>query len=270
MTRTRSRALGLLAALVLIAAGVLIASGEDMASAHQSGCHRWHSCPSDSGSYVCGDLGYACQYPGGSTTPTTTTKNCADFSSQQAAQDFYSGDTSDPSGLDADNDGLACEDNPCPCAPSDPRGDGDYDTVPNAQDSCPTQYGRSPAGGCPDGDLDGVGDPLDGCPTIAGPAQAGGCPPPDADKDGVPDLSDACPAEGGLVDSAGCSMTDPEVCNDLFEAGDRIDDRLAAAKRKRKAATTKTARRKYDALVKSLRKKRGKVLAQITAQECLP
>ena len=26
--------------------------------AHQSGCHRWHSCPSDSGSYVCGDLGY--------------------------------------------------------------------------------------------------------------------------------------------------------------------------------------------------------------------
>ena len=27
-------------------------------SAHQSGCHRWHSCPSDTGSYVCGDLGY--------------------------------------------------------------------------------------------------------------------------------------------------------------------------------------------------------------------
>lgn len=28
------------------------------ASAHQNGCHRWHSCPSDTGSYVCGDLGY--------------------------------------------------------------------------------------------------------------------------------------------------------------------------------------------------------------------
>lgn len=26
--------------------------------AHQNGCHRWHSCPSDTGSYVCGDLGY--------------------------------------------------------------------------------------------------------------------------------------------------------------------------------------------------------------------
>jgi hypothetical protein len=31
--------------------------------AHRSGCHRWHSCPSDTGSYICGDLGYPCQYP---------------------------------------------------------------------------------------------------------------------------------------------------------------------------------------------------------------
>ncbi len=31
--------------------------------AHQSGCHRWHSCPSDTGSYVCGDLGYTSQCP---------------------------------------------------------------------------------------------------------------------------------------------------------------------------------------------------------------
>lgn len=28
--------------------------------AHRSGCHTLHTCPSDSGSYVCGDLGYAC------------------------------------------------------------------------------------------------------------------------------------------------------------------------------------------------------------------
>lgn len=27
-------------------------------SAHRSGCHRWHSCPTDSGSYTCGDTGY--------------------------------------------------------------------------------------------------------------------------------------------------------------------------------------------------------------------
>ncbi|MFF0428885.1 Ig-like domain-containing protein [Streptomyces sp. NPDC004520] len=28
------------------------------AAAHRDGCHRWHSCPSDSGSYVCGDTGH--------------------------------------------------------------------------------------------------------------------------------------------------------------------------------------------------------------------
>lgn len=33
------------------------------AFAHRSGCHRWHSCPSDTGSYVCGDLGYTSGCP---------------------------------------------------------------------------------------------------------------------------------------------------------------------------------------------------------------
>ncbi len=27
--------------------------------AHRSGCHRWHSCESDSGSYTCGDTGHS-------------------------------------------------------------------------------------------------------------------------------------------------------------------------------------------------------------------
>ncbi len=31
--------------------------------AHRSGCHRWHSCPSDRGTYVCGDLGYCSGCP---------------------------------------------------------------------------------------------------------------------------------------------------------------------------------------------------------------
>jgi|GEM_PF-5722961 len=30
-------------------------------AAHQSGCHAWHSCPSDRGSYKCGDTGH-CNY----------------------------------------------------------------------------------------------------------------------------------------------------------------------------------------------------------------
>jgi len=63
MRFTKSRT-GPLAALTVIAflAGATFGS-VSVAEAHQSGCHRWHSCPSDTGSYVCGDLGYECQYP---------------------------------------------------------------------------------------------------------------------------------------------------------------------------------------------------------------
>lgn len=50
----------ILIAIILIAllgtATILVPTGN--VSAHRDGCHRWHSCPSDSGSYVCGDLGY--------------------------------------------------------------------------------------------------------------------------------------------------------------------------------------------------------------------
>jgi hypothetical protein len=50
-----------LVSLVLLIALVaaMLAVVPNSVSAHQSGCHRWHSCPSDSGSYVCGDTGYS-------------------------------------------------------------------------------------------------------------------------------------------------------------------------------------------------------------------
>lgn len=43
--------------------------------------------------------------------------DCADFHSQKAAQIFYlkhGGPRYDPDRLDADHDGIACEDNPAP------------------------------------------------------------------------------------------------------------------------------------------------------------
>ena len=40
---------------LLLGLTMLFSNGQ----AHRSGCHRWHSCPSDTGSYVCGDLGYS-------------------------------------------------------------------------------------------------------------------------------------------------------------------------------------------------------------------
>jgi hypothetical protein len=38
--------------------------------------------------------------------------DCADFPTQEAAQSYFNRYPGDPSGLDGDNDGLACEDNP--------------------------------------------------------------------------------------------------------------------------------------------------------------
>jgi hypothetical protein len=111
-----------LAVAAAAAATVLTSPAVDEASAHQSGCHRWHTCPSDTGSYTCGDAGHPCQ-GGPATTPTPAPanpygdKNCADFASQQAAQDFYYAHPGDPSHLDADSDAIACESNPCPCSP---------------------------------------------------------------------------------------------------------------------------------------------------------
>lgn len=50
----------LLALFLSVSGGVLIAGP---AEAHRDGCHRWHSCPSDTGSYICGDLGYTSECP---------------------------------------------------------------------------------------------------------------------------------------------------------------------------------------------------------------
>lgn len=46
-------------------------------------------------------------------------KDCSDFRTQRAAQIFFlkhGGPRYDPDRLDADHDGIACEDNPCPCS----------------------------------------------------------------------------------------------------------------------------------------------------------
>jgi hypothetical protein len=45
----------------LVIAILSVTLGE--ADAHRSGCHRWHSCPSDWGTYVCGDLGHCSGCP---------------------------------------------------------------------------------------------------------------------------------------------------------------------------------------------------------------
>jgi hypothetical protein len=45
-------------------------------------------------------------------------RDCSDFKTQKQAQKFFKkhNPRKDPHGLDGDHDGVACEDNPCPCA----------------------------------------------------------------------------------------------------------------------------------------------------------
>ncbi|WP_268542007.1 thermonuclease family protein [Candidatus Nitrosotenuis cloacae] len=51
-----------LLSIIALVGSVLILSEQD-SFGHSDGCHRWHSCPSDSGSYTCGDTGHCSQCP---------------------------------------------------------------------------------------------------------------------------------------------------------------------------------------------------------------
>jgi hypothetical protein len=59
----------LLVAALTVASLSITVPGAPPAAAHRDGCHRWHSCPSDSGSYMCGDLGYDTYCPGTEALP---------------------------------------------------------------------------------------------------------------------------------------------------------------------------------------------------------
>ncbi len=58
--------------------------------AHIDGCHRWHSCPSDDGSYVCGDLGYDDEC--GSSDDDKGDESNDDDDTEQSNTDIDSGD----------------------------------------------------------------------------------------------------------------------------------------------------------------------------------
>lgn len=51
-----------LLSIIALVSSVIILSEQD-SFGHKDGCHRWHSCPSDSGSYTCGDTGYCSECP---------------------------------------------------------------------------------------------------------------------------------------------------------------------------------------------------------------
>jgi hypothetical protein len=68
----RLRSLLVITAAILVSFGVLAAARP--VEAHRDGCHRHHSCPSDTGSYVCGDLGNDSECPNSAPQPTPKPK----------------------------------------------------------------------------------------------------------------------------------------------------------------------------------------------------
>lgn len=72
--------------------------------------------------------------PAAAQTAQAADRDCSDFSSQRAAQNYFldrGGPRSDPDRLDADGDGSACESLPCPC------GAGGDDPSPRPKPSPP-------------------------------------------------------------------------------------------------------------------------------------
>jgi outer membrane protein OmpA-like peptidoglycan-associated protein len=103
---------------------------------------------------------------------------------------------------DADLDGFADDEDPCPAEAEDYDGFEDLDGCPD-----------------PDNDGDGIPDLDDYCPDVPGTAGNNGCPVTDTDGDGIPDDRDACPETAetvnGFEDDDGCpddvSLALPDV-----------------------------------------------------------
>lgn len=162
-----------------------------------------------------------------------------------------------PTGLDADGDGISDREDACPGTPEDkdnyldedgcPDEDNDGDGLPDDRDRCPDdpedRDGFQDQDGCPDRDDDGDGilDGYDSCPNQPedkdGDRDEDGCPDDDRDRDGVSDDKDQCPDQAedtdGFGDEDGCPEVDfdqdnipddEDQCPDEPEDRDGVDD----------------------------------------------
>jgi hypothetical protein len=125
----------------LLVFGGLAAYGVS-ASAHQSGCHSAHSCPSDHHTYVWYDAsgqGWSCAEPG-----------AAEYDpSRDTTTITYDGYTYYCYAVGSAPSPTSTETTPTTTAPaSTPPADTDGDGVPDASDACPTQPGAF-GSGCP-------------------------------------------------------------------------------------------------------------------------
>src|SRR5918996_4018508 len=81
----------------------------NQANGHQSGCHRWHTCPSDTGSYTCGDLGHGCNSDDDDEDDDDDKKKSSSSNSDENEEDSEKYDDEDGSGS---NSAPITEENP--------------------------------------------------------------------------------------------------------------------------------------------------------------
>ncbi|UQA58635.1 OmpA family protein [Polyangium aurulentum] len=131
----------------------------------------------------------------------------------KAVERRTSGEGDDRAMGSGDDPRLATAKPPSSAVASAKPPDGDGDSVPDAEDACPTRVGDARPDafrrGCPlDTDGDKIADADDRCPEQVGVASVDparyGCPP-DTDGDGISDDTDACPKEQGKA------TTDPKT-----------------------------------------------------------
>ena len=115
-----------------------------------------------------------------------------------------------------------------------PVTDSDGDGVPDDQDGCAADPGKTEPGVCgcgtadTDSDGDNTADCIDGCPADGGKTESGvcGCGTADTDSDGdnTADCIDGCPADGGKTESGVCGCGTADTDSDGDNTADCIDN----------------------------------------------
>jgi endonuclease YncB( thermonuclease family) len=102
--------------------------------AHSDGCHRWHSCPSDDRSYVCGDLGYDDECGGSEEEDTDNGEDIepANDDTSSSNDDNDNGDN-DSSGDDTESSSPITSDN------DSSNNDNNQDQSPSSSSECQGQ-----------------------------------------------------------------------------------------------------------------------------------
>jgi hypothetical protein len=174
----------------------------------------------------------------GSTTITIVARYTENGVTQEASKSVVVEDLTPPVvDTDADDDGVADDNDKCPQTPAsatvDANGcaasqrDTDGDGVRDDADEC----GNTPAGstvnaaGCPDRDGDGASDNADNCPDVANADQA------DADGDKTGDACDECPADAAKTSpgNCGCGQAETADCGQVRTYTVRVVDASGAA-----------------------------------------